>query len=315
MHIVYALLFSLKSLSKRFQFHCRLLQTMKDSPSRVDQIAVKVRTANDAVQSIKQLRKEIVEIMSQLLCLAKSKNPKGMLPLCNEMVTKTRSLLNIWEPSLVEEAFAFIEKNRIIDDTSDTERPAKMSPFRNITQQLGDLDLKSPDLEDFATPMEARTSVWPTLAHNETKNVDSNRNVVAEQIPTSADIQFDLSAVSDFALKTEFASDTLADESLVMSETHFDVSGDVSSLPHILSGESASEIHPHHKMQLKKPSILLRNLSDDGRAQSLDYVLDNQLIASKHEILMNSTEFENEKARNCSIALGHNGAFLDTKVS
>lgn len=54
--------------------------------------------------------------MSQLLCLAKSKNPKGMLPLCNEMVTKTRSLLNIWEPSLVEEAFDFIEQHRILEE-------------------------------------------------------------------------------------------------------------------------------------------------------------------------------------------------------
>lgn len=118
---------------------------MKDSPTKVDQIGVKVRTANDAVQSIKQLRKEIVEIMSQLLALAKLKNPKGMLPLCNEMITKTRSLLNIWEPSLVEEAFAFIEKHRIIDDSSDTSNhPMKLSPFRNITQQLGALELKSP---------------------------------------------------------------------------------------------------------------------------------------------------------------------------
>lgn len=89
---------------------------MKDSPSKMDQNGVKVQSANDAVQAIKQLRKEIVEIMSQLLCLAKSKNPKGMLPLCNEMVIKTRVLLNIWEPSLVEEAFEFIEKHRTIEE-------------------------------------------------------------------------------------------------------------------------------------------------------------------------------------------------------
>lgn len=89
---------------------------MKDSPSKMDQNGVKVQAANDAVQAIKQLRKEIVEIMSQLLCLAKSKNPKGMLPLCNEMVIKTRVLLNIWEPSLVEEAFEFIEKHRTIEE-------------------------------------------------------------------------------------------------------------------------------------------------------------------------------------------------------
>lgn len=94
----------------------RLLQQTKDSPSKMDQNCCKVQTANDAVQAIKQLRKEIVEIMSQLLCLAKSKNPKGMLPLCNEMISKTRTLLNIWEPSLVEEAFEFIEQHRILEE-------------------------------------------------------------------------------------------------------------------------------------------------------------------------------------------------------
>lgn len=54
--------------------------------------------------------------MSQLLLLAKTKNSKGMLPLCTEMMNKTRSLLTMWEPSLVEEAFEFIERHRIIDD-------------------------------------------------------------------------------------------------------------------------------------------------------------------------------------------------------
>lgn len=95
-------------------FFCRLLQQIKDSS--VDQHNCKVEAANDAVQAIKHLRKEIVEIMSQLLTLAKSRNPKGMLPLCNEMVNKTKALLNIWEPSLVEEALTFIEQNRIIEE-------------------------------------------------------------------------------------------------------------------------------------------------------------------------------------------------------
>lgn len=92
-----------------------MLQQVKESPSRMDQKFCRVQAANDAVQAIKQLRKEVVEIMSQLLFLAKSKNSLGMMPLCNEMITKTRSLLNMWEPSLVEEVFAFIETHRIID--------------------------------------------------------------------------------------------------------------------------------------------------------------------------------------------------------
>lgn len=92
------------------------MHQIKDSPSKIDQHSCKVEAANDVVQAIKQLRKEIVDIMSQLLLLAKTKNSKGMLPLCTEMMNKTRSLLTMWEPSLVEEAFEFIERHRIIDD-------------------------------------------------------------------------------------------------------------------------------------------------------------------------------------------------------
>lgn len=95
----------------------RLLQQTKESPSKFEVgNNCKVQAANDAVQAVKQLRREIVEIMSQLLALAKQKNQKGMMPLCNEMVTKTKTLLNIWEPNLVEEAFSFIEQHRIIEE-------------------------------------------------------------------------------------------------------------------------------------------------------------------------------------------------------
>ena len=36
-----------------------------------------------------------------------------------------------------------------------------MSPFRKITQQLSALELKSPELEDFATPVVAPPDLWP----------------------------------------------------------------------------------------------------------------------------------------------------------
>lgn len=310
---------------------------MKDSPSKVDQIGVKVRTANDAVQSIKQLRKEIVEIMSQLLCLAKSKNPKGMLPLCNEMVSKTRSLLNIWEPSLVEEAFAFIEKHRIIDEP-ETNAPLKMSPFRNITQQLGALDLKSPDLEDFASPVGPMPDFWSTQMKmrsesltNEDSSIDSNRNVMkssaSEQMSRSGasdEIKFNLNAaVSNFAPTAygyECADAVTEDSSLSFSETHFDVSGEVISLPMLANDGTSVEGKPNNNVPMLQSAVLLRrNLEDYDRAKSMDYcstfMMESQLTQSKNEILLNSNEFdENGKVRHCSIALGHNGAFLDTKV-
>ncbi|XP_030244410.1 inositol polyphosphate-4-phosphatase type I A isoform X2 [Drosophila navojoa] len=119
--------------------------------------ACKVQAANDAVQATKQLRKEIVELMSQLLQLATQRSARDMMPLCNEMINKTQTLLNIWEPSIVEEAVTFIERHRIIEEPDNE----PMSPFRKITQQLSALELKSPELEDFATPVVAPPDLWP----------------------------------------------------------------------------------------------------------------------------------------------------------
>ncbi|XP_016949226.1 inositol polyphosphate-4-phosphatase type I A [Drosophila biarmipes] len=139
-----------------------LIKLLQESKSwKLEQSnACKVQAANDAVQATKQLRKEIVELMSQLLQLASRRSSKDMMPLCNQMVARTRTLLNIWEPSIVEEAVAFIERHRIIEEPENV-LMEPMSPFRKITQQLTALELKSPELEDFATPVVAPPDLWP----------------------------------------------------------------------------------------------------------------------------------------------------------
>lgn len=53
--------------------------------------------ANDAIQAIKQLRKEVVEAMRNLMRLAKEKQTNGMLPICEDMINKTRILLSLWD--------------------------------------------------------------------------------------------------------------------------------------------------------------------------------------------------------------------------
>ncbi|KAH8303486.1 hypothetical protein KR059_012363 [Drosophila kikkawai] len=139
-----------------------LIKLLQESKSwKLEQSeACKVQTANDAVQTTKQLRKEIVELMSQLLQLARRRSAKDMMPLCNQMVALTRTLLSIWEPSIVEEGVAFIERHRIIEEPENV-LMEPMSPFRKITQQLTALELKSPELEDFATPVIAPPDLWP----------------------------------------------------------------------------------------------------------------------------------------------------------
>lgn len=99
--------------------------------------------------------------------LAKEKQTNGMLPICEDMISKTRILLSLWDPGLVEEALNFIEEYKlaVTDDSGvgedfsldSTGRPSLvLSPFKRITQQLTSLDLKSPDLDDFATPCTPR---------------------------------------------------------------------------------------------------------------------------------------------------------------
>lgn len=44
--------------------------------------------ANDAVQAIKQLRREVVDRMKALMKLAREKQTTGMLPICDEMINR-----------------------------------------------------------------------------------------------------------------------------------------------------------------------------------------------------------------------------------
>ncbi|CAG9821777.1 unnamed protein product [Phaedon cochleariae] len=148
----------------------KLVQQLKESPIKNStnyQITTKISMANDAIQAIKQLRKEVVEAMRTLMRLAKEKQTNGMLPICEDMISKTRILLSLWDPGLVEEALNFIEDYKLVvnedsgvGDDLGSENGARptlaLSPFKRITQQLTSLDLKSPDLEDFATPCTPR---------------------------------------------------------------------------------------------------------------------------------------------------------------
>ncbi|XP_061943170.1 inositol polyphosphate-4-phosphatase type I A isoform X4 [Apis cerana] len=141
----------------------RLLQALKESPTRNNQLyqgTSKIIMAHDAIQAIKQLRRDVVDAMRALMKLAKDKQTSGMLPICEDMITKTRILLSLWDPGLVEEALTFLEEYKVakVHETSnenslnlDFKTNQSLSPFKRITQQLN-FDLKSPDFDDFVTP-------------------------------------------------------------------------------------------------------------------------------------------------------------------
>lgn len=296
----------------------RLLHQMKESPLKREETLHKVEAANDAVQAIKQLRKEIVEIMSQLLFLAKTKNPKGMLPLCNEMVTKTRSLLNIWEPNLVEEAFEFIEKNRIIDEPDNNLSPGDafssipMSPFKKITQQLGALDLKSPDLEDFATPMGPQPDLWPqskpnrfnnnfkakspssmdlnalSTVHNTVKTYNINNN--DELLDTNELMSCSLPVACNYGPDATFRKKFPREANMQFTETHFDVNGEVSLASSSTTKHSSSTNQSNNSLNI------------------------NDVLENKNGLLSSLYDENGYLMENTAIVLGQNGAFLDTKT-
>lgn len=53
-------------------------------------ISSKICMAFDAIQAIKLLRREVVDAMKTLLNLAKEKQTAGMMPICNDMISKVK---------------------------------------------------------------------------------------------------------------------------------------------------------------------------------------------------------------------------------
>uniref|UniRef100_A0A6M2DE89 phosphatidylinositol-3,4-bisphosphate 4-phosphatase n=1 Tax=Xenopsylla cheopis TaxID=163159 RepID=A0A6M2DE89_XENCH len=146
-----------------------LVQQLKQLPEKDLDNACKVDAANNAIQAIKQLRRQLVDCMIQLLALAKTKQSSGMMPLCEDMINRSKSLLTIWDAGFVEEALRFIDAQKVVPDKMsendsgfiEAKLPSELSPFRRITQQFDNLEIASPDLEDFSSP-HLPSKKWPS---------------------------------------------------------------------------------------------------------------------------------------------------------
>lgn len=223
-----------------------------------------------------------------------------------------------------------------------------MSPFKKITQQLGALDLKSPELEDFATPMGAPPDLWPSrnaLSPNRTSNLRM-KSPSATDINTISSIQQSVQiynsqsrvqqnhghsndsnlshslpiTISNFERKASVTKQNHNEVPLKFNETHFDVSGEISTsesqpnslviidgLPNSNPNNIQRNVQSENQCDGGK-----KNVSENGNSDDVS----NQLAESKNEILYQSADFDESGyiPMNCSIVLGHNGAFLDTKV-
>lgn len=233
----------------------KLVQQLKESPSKgTCQGTSKMNMARDAIQAIKQLRREVVEGMRGLVRLAALKQTVGMLPICEDMITKTRALLSLWDSGLVEEALAFVDEYKVAppgppeeDDSSEdtgahdssTEsgqinlnitRPAQLSPFRRITQQLH-FELKSPDVDVLATPDSPRCTrnFWDLSRsslknNNGTDTVSENQFVAFPDAEDDNDLRDDVNGSvpsQDNETNRKFAEKTIGDsaEDLLSRET------------------------------------------------------------------------------------------------
>ncbi|KAK7792356.1 hypothetical protein R5R35_009959 [Gryllus longicercus] len=205
----------------------KLLQQLKESPGKDNsslQGPTKISMAHGAIQAIKQLRREVVDGMRALMKLAKEKQTAGMLPICEDMISKTRILLSLWDPGLVEEALSFVEEHKVAqpvpEETLDGAEEGlgslelwqqqTLSPYRRITQQLN-FDLKSPDVDDLVSPDSPRcTRNFWNLPTNGTvsrlKGTDSNVDVqksLSQSESSQRDDQFVIFPDADGEYKDE----------------------------------------------------------------------------------------------------------------
>lgn len=106
----------------------RMLKELK-SPQKDSQawcsLSDRLQMAEDTLAAVRKVRREVVDSMRLLMKLAKERNPQGMFGIVEGMLKKTKLLCNISDTSLVEEAFIFLEKNRVAvrpekDDFSDS---------------------------------------------------------------------------------------------------------------------------------------------------------------------------------------------------
>ncbi|KAK6627289.1 hypothetical protein RUM44_009766 [Polyplax serrata] len=167
----------------------KLLQNLKESPTKGMETPGNTKTimANDAVQAIKQLRREVVDRMKALMKLAREKQTTGMLPICDEMINRTRTLLSLWDSGLVEEALSFFEENKVIYvedgyNLNDDAVPQTISPYRRITEQLK-LEFKSTEVDELVTP-DSPCNQWDIK-----ETVEYENNVISKANVTNINYQ------------------------------------------------------------------------------------------------------------------------------
>lgn len=194
---------------------------------------------------------------------------------------------------------------------------------------MGALDLKSPELEDFATPLGPAPDLWPQI-----KNMTSVSHTgktfnssFKNKSPSATDINAIVSvqnSVHNLNMKTNpirrehhlqhtnamlsaslptYPNDNPDTAGLRFSETHFDVNGDV-----------LSSLDPNAKHTRDDDNNSQKSQNDGGPSDS-PFFISSEMMNNRNEILCNNEYSEaGYLGEPTSIVLGHHGAFLDTMM-
>lgn len=101
--------------------------------------------------------------------LAREQNCNGMLPICEDLINKSRILLSLWDSSLVDEALNFIEEHKI--NTISVLKDIFCSNIDKFSSRPGFLDLfQNTSNESLETPISEEVTPLTVTTMEETLN-------------------------------------------------------------------------------------------------------------------------------------------------
>lgn len=217
-----------------------------------------------------------------------------------------------------------------------------MSPFRKITQQLNDLELKSPELEDFSTPIVAPPDLWP---RDKTATVHGSRLIRSNsltQLRTSPSLNLDIDAIHNLQHTVRAYNEHLQRKAKQQSVSHAPTTSNMGMVEFPTEDEMEATyqslpVYMNSETNFTEPNfnqINEEDADDDDPMNSSIKLIDlDETIASNQSLattapkpIVNTSyrasmppplppsNCNDYDSSTCSILATHNARFLDTKM-